>query len=149
MGESLFSFVAATPNHLDYMEQARPNICEDTRGITALDENGDPQAVCVFDSWSYNSCIIHIWIKNPFVLKHGFAEEVFNFVFSEESGRSKIIGITPADNLKAVKFIKNIGFKEIYRISDGYKVGVDYVVTEMNKDNCRYYNGQEKFSESA
>ena len=136
----MFSFVASTVQHIDCMGEARPNICEDTKGITALDGDNVPQAVCVFDSWSHNSCIIHIWINNPFVLKHGFAEEVFNFVFSEESGRTKIIGITPSDNLKAVKFIKNIGFKEVYRISDGYKVGVDYVVTEMNKDKCRYYN---------
>jgi len=126
------------------MGEARPNICEDTRGITALDENDTPQAVCVFDSWSYNSCIIHIWINNPFVLKHGFPEEVFNFVFSEESGRNKIIGITPSDNLKALKFIKNIGFKEIYTISDGFKVGVDYVITEMNKDECRYFSHGKK-----
>lgn len=140
----MFNFVPATPRHLNCMGKARPNICEDTRGITALDENGTPQAVCVFDSWSYNSCNIHIWINTPFVLKHGFAEEVFNFVFSEKSGRTKIIGVTPADNLKAVKFIKNIGFKEIYRILDGQKVGVDYVITEMNKDECRYYNGKEQ-----
>ena len=145
----MFSFTPSSLEDINLMGKARPNVCEDTRGITAKDEAGEVQAVCVLDSWSYNSCNIHIWINNPFVLKHGFAEEVFNFVFSEQSGRTKIIGVTPADNLKAVKFIKNIGFKEIYRISDGYKVGVDYVVTEMNKDNCRYYNGQEKFSESA
>ena len=136
----MFSFVASTVQHIDCMGEARPNICEDTKGITALDGDNVPQAVCVLDGWSPNSCIIHIWINNPFVLKHGFAEEIFNFVFSEESGRTKIIGVTPSDNLKAVKFIKNIGFKEVYRISDGYKVGVDYVVTEMNKDKCRYYN---------
>ena len=136
----MFNFVASTVQHIDCMGEARPNICEDTKGITALDGDNVPQAVCVFDSWSHNSCIIHIWINNPFVLKHGFAEEVFNFVFSEESGRTKIIGITPSDNLKALRFIKHIGFKEIFRISDGCEVGVDFVVTEMNKDKCRYYN---------
>tara|TARA_R100001377_G_scaffold84455_1_gene68051 strand:+ start:6545 stop:6961 length:417 start_codon:yes stop_codon:yes gene_type:complete len=136
----LFDFVASTVQHIDCMGESRPNICEDTRGITALDEDNVPQAVCVFDGWSPNSCVIHIWINNPFVLKHGFAEEVFNFVFSEESGRTKIIGITPSDNLKALRFIKHIGFKEIFRISDGCEVGVDFVVTEINKDKCRYYN---------
>mgnify|MGYP003109761584 FL=1 len=136
----MFDFVASTVQHIDCMGESRPNICEDTRGITALDEDNVPQAVCVFDGWSPNSCVIHIWINNPFVLKHGFAEEVFNFVFSEESGRTKIIGITPSDNLKALRFIKHIGFKEIFRISDGCEVGVDFVVTEINKDKCRYYN---------
>ena len=146
----MFRFVASTIEHINLMGKARPNVCEDTRGITALDDSDKVQAVCILDSWSYNSCNIHIWINSPFVLKHGFAEEIFNFVFSEESGRTKIIGVTPADNLKAVKFIKHIGFNEVYRVLDGYKVGVDYVVTEMNKDKCRYYqNGKERRSEGS
>ena len=133
------NFHALHRTDLKYMPStARPNICEDTRGITATDDDGIPQAVCVFDNWSYNSCMIHIWIENAFVLRHGFAEEVFQFAFSEESGRELIIGITPADNDKALKFIKHIGFVEVYRIKHGYKKGVDYVVTEMHKDKCRY-----------
>ena len=136
----MVEFVPLQPFHLEYMGEARPNLCEDTRGITALNDEGIPEAVCVFDSWSYNSCIIHIWIGNPFVLRHGFAEEVFKFAFSEESGRTKIIGITPSDNQKALKFIKNIGFYEIGKIQDGFKVGVDYVLTEMTKDKCKYFD---------
>jgi hypothetical protein len=31
------------------------------------------------DSWTDNSVQIHIWIANPLILKHGFAEEVFGF----------------------------------------------------------------------
>jgi len=131
----LLEFVPLINWHLGYMGVARPNVCEDTRGITAI-KAGIPQAVCVFDNWSYNSCMIHIWIGNPFVLRHGFAEEVFKFAFSGD--RTKIIGITPSDNLKALKFIKNIGFREIYRIRDGCEIGVDYVLTEMTKDKCRY-----------
>ena len=105
------NFLSLHPKHLGYMpSNARPNICEDTRGITATDDEGIPQAVCVFDNWSFNSCMIHIWIENALVLKHGFAEEVFKFAFSEESGRELIIGITPADNHKALKFIEHIGF---------------------------------------
>ena len=137
----MFNFVASTVQHIDCMGEARPNICEDTKGITALDGDNVPQAVCVFDSWSHNSCIIHIWINNPFVLKHGFAEEVFNFVFSEESGRTKIIGGIPSDNLRAIKFTNHVGLKETYRIVDGYKIGVDFILFEINKEDCRYIYG--------
>ena len=130
-------FEATQPIDITYMpEEARPIMMADTKGITAFDEKGLPVAVCVFDSWSYNSCQIHIWIENAFVLRSGFAEEVFNFVFN--SGRTMIIGVTPADNDKALKFIKHMGFEEIFRIKDGYKIGVDYVVTEIRKENCRY-----------
>ena len=118
-------------------ENSRPCMTEDTKGISAWDEDGNPLAVCVLDSWSWNSCQIHIWIENAFVLKHGFAQEVFNYVFNT-CERNLIIGVTPADNPKALKFIRHIGFEEIYRIKDGYKVGVDYVVTQIRKENCRY-----------
>lgn len=134
-------FEATQPIDITYMpEEARPIMMADTKGITAFDEKGLPVAVCVFDSWSYNSCQIHIWIENAFVLRSGFAEEVFNFVF--DSGRTMIIGVTPADNDKALKFIKHMGFEEVYRIKDGYKIGVDYVITEIHKENCRYSHGR-------
>lgn len=118
--------------------KAQPRVCKDTRGICAVDDQGQLVAACLFDSWTHNSCMIHIYIGNPFVLKHGFAEEVFNFVFSEQSGRELIIGCTPADNTKALKFIKHIGFEEVHRIKDGYKKGVDFVITEMRKEKCRW-----------
>lgn len=132
------NFMALVPNDIAYMPQdARPILMQDTKGIIAVDDEGIPQAICVLDSWSFNSCQIHIWIENAFVLKHGFAEEVFRYVFLE-CGRNLIIGVTPADNDKALKFIKHIGFEEIHRIQDGYKEGVDYVITQIRRENCRY-----------
>ena len=132
------NFTALHPRDLGYMPQnARPNMCEDTKGIIAWGDDDIPVAVCVLDTWSFNSCQIHIWIENAFVLKHGFAEEVFNYVFNT-SGRNMIIGVTPSDNPKALKFIKHIGFVELFRIKDGHQQGVDYVVTEIRKEKCRY-----------
>ena len=133
------NFYPMQARDLQYMPDiARPQMCEDTRGIVAVQDD-IPQAIAVFDNWSFNSCMIHIWIESAFVLKHGFAEEVFKFAFSD--GRTLVIGITPSDNPKALKFIKHIGFVEVYRIKDGYKKGVDYVVTEMHKEKCRYIHG--------
>ncbi|MDB4351933.1 hypothetical protein OAA60_00705 [Porticoccaceae bacterium] len=132
------------------MAEARPNVCEDTRGITALNDEGIPQAVCVLDNWSFNSCMMHIWIGNPMVFRHKFAEEVFSFVFSEESGRNKVIGITPSDNLKALKFNAHVGFRKTGTIQDGYKLGVDFIVQELNKHECRFIkDGKEEFTPSA
>jgi hypothetical protein len=117
----------------------RPIICEDTRGIIA-ERDGKFQAIVLFDHWSASSVSIHIKIDNPMVIRHGFLDELFNFVF--ESGRSKIIGCTPANNKEALKFIKHVGFEEVFRIKDGNDFGEDYVITEMLKENCKY--GQAK-----
>ena len=132
------NFRAATKSDLQAMpEEARPLVVEDTRGITAEHE-GEIQAVCILDSWSPNSCMIHIWIANPFVLRHGYAEEVFKYVF--DTGRELVIGNTPSNNPRALKFIKKIGFREVFRVKDGFDKGVDYVITEMRKEDCRYVN---------
>lgn len=110
--------------------------CEDTKGIVAYRE-GEVVAAVALDSWSHNSVSIHIAITAPLVLKNGFAEEVFNYIFNT-TGRRVVIGITPADNLAALKFNRHIGLVEVYRIKDGYAQGVDYVVQEIRKENCRY-----------
>ena len=130
------------PSHMNAMIDSRPPQSETTRGITAL-INGQPRAVCVLDNWSDSSCMIHIWIGSSIVLRRGFLEAIFEYVFND-SGKCKIIGSTPSDNLKALKFIKRVGFNEIARIKDGHRVGVDYVITEMNKDTCRFiHHGKE------
>jgi hypothetical protein len=49
-----------------------------------------------------------------------------------------VIGSTPSDNKKALKFIKHIGLKEVYRIPDAFNDGVDAVITMMKKDDCRW-----------
>jgi len=135
----MFKFVPLQTKHWSYIpDKARPRACEDTKGIIAINHRHEPVAAALFDTWSFNSCQIHIWIGNPYVLRHGFAEETFNFVFSEESGREVIIGVTPSDNAKALKFIRNIGFKDAGVIPDGFKVGVDLIITTMRKETCRW-----------
>ena len=53
--------------------RARPVRCEDTEGFIALRGNTIVGAVAM-DSWTTNSCLGHIAIEDPFVLRHGFLE---------------------------------------------------------------------------
>jgi hypothetical protein len=132
-------YFALTPIDLQNIPiDARPTMMGDTKGIVARDENGKAAAICTIDSWSPNSCQMHLWIDNPMVLRRGFREEVFGFVFGKESGRQKVICVMAANNVKVVSFNKKMGFTELLRIKDGFDVGIDYVVTELNKQDCRY-----------
>lgn len=140
----MFSFVPLQEHHWPRIPvEARPQLTAQTKGIVALNEQGDLEGACCFDTWTFNSCQLHIYIKNPFVLKHGVAYEVFNYAFNT-CGKSMVIGMTPADNEKALKFIKNIGLNEIFRIPEGYAVGVDYVVTQLKREDCRWISHEEK-----
>lgn len=115
---------------------AAPVLCEDTTGIIAV-RDGARVAAAVFDSWSSNSCLAHLIIQDPLVLRHGFLHQAFRFVFLTRN-RGMMTGLTPANNLKALKLNKHIGFREVYRIPDGHKRGVDSVLQIMTRDECRW-----------
>ena len=117
-------------------DRAHPILCEDTTGLVAL-RGRDVVAACAFDSWSGGACLGHIAIDDPFVLRRGFLECAFDFVFNY-ANRLVMMGLTPGDNDKALNFNRKIGMKEVYRIKDGYEPGIDYVLQEMRKDECRW-----------
>lgn len=129
-------------------EAAECALCDDMNGIVMY-RDGDIVAGILLESWSHNSVTIHIRVDDPLAFKHGFAEECFHYIFIE-TNRGVLIGITPANNEASLRFNKHIGLREIYRISDGYDVGIDYVVQELRKENCRYIeHGQEIHTEAA
>lgn len=143
----MIDFIPTAPHHLRYIPpDAIPRMCADTRGITAISEQG-PQAIAMFDTWSPNSCQMHIWIGSPMVIRRGFLQEVFGFVFG--SGRTVAIGSTPSDNEKALKFNKHIGFREIFRIPDAFDIGIDAVVVTMTKSECRWIDHGQQIKQSA
>jgi hypothetical protein len=129
-------------------EAAECAYCDDMNGIVMYRDNNLVAGI-LLESWSHNSVTIHIRVDDPLVFKHGFAEECFRYIFVD-TNRGVLIGVTPANNAKALRFNRHIGLQEIYRIKDGYDVGVDYVVQELRKENCRYIeHGQEIHSNAA
>ena len=110
--------------------------CEDSRGMVAY---RDGKIVCAvaFDHWSHNSVHIHTAFEDLLCFKHGWPEAVFGYIFND-CDKGVIMGVTPANNLKAVRFNKHIGFVELFRVKDGFEVGIDFVVTEYRKENCKY-----------
>ena len=142
-----FSSIHDDPRYWEWMD-VRANVvkADDTQGFVAVDEHGDIQGGVVFDSWTFTSVCAHIAIENPFVLRHGFLENAFGYAF-EFADKELMIGITPSDIPEALKFNKHIGLRETYRIKDGHDYGVDLVVQEMRRDECRWIgekHGQQK-----
>ena len=117
-------------------DRANCSYCDDSKGIIAYLDSDIVGAVAL-DSWSYNSVCIHIAVEDIKIFRHKFAEEVFSYIF-QTCDKGVVIGITPADNEAALRFNAHIGLTELYRIQDGFKVGVDYVVQQLRKENCRY-----------
>lgn len=113
------------------------HLVEDTTGIVAIDAEGDYAGVVVMDGWTPSSVFVHIAVLNPMVLRHGFLSKAADAIFSH-AGRELVLGMVPSNNEKALAFNKKIGFTELFRIKNGFDYGVDYVILEMRRDDCRW-----------
>jgi hypothetical protein len=112
--------------------------CEDTGGIMAIDSTTNSTVgACIMDNWTQNSVQCHFMISSPMVLRHGFLEDCFDFMFNS-MGVSSVYGLVPANNLKAVKLNTNMGFTIKATMEEAYEVGVDYLLMELKRVNCRF-----------
>lgn len=123
--------------------RAHPIMCADTQGIVAYAENGRILAMCVADSFTTDSCSVHLAIDNPSVIRRGFLAVVATHLF-ETCNRKRIFGLVPSNNAKALRFDVKIGFREVARIPDAIRDGVDYVVLRMDKEKCRWLKREDK-----
>lgn len=128
--------VALSDVHWPWIRQsAVAALCEDTKGIVAIRGN-IPVAAVVFDNWSYNACMAHILIENPIVTRR-LIRASFNYAFIT-CNRGVMLASVASDNTASLRFCKGIGFRAVHRIKDGYKIGVDFVLHEMRRDECRW-----------
>jgi hypothetical protein len=111
---------------------------EHFRGIKAVSPNGVLLGMVGFDHWTPASVQIHVWIDSPLALKgYALIKESLRYAFVQ-AGKKLIVGVTPSNLPKALKFNAHIGFKQIAVIRDGWDVGVDMIITEMRPDSCRW-----------
>jgi RimJ/RimL family protein N-acetyltransferase len=110
--------------------------CEDTSGIMAIDlDTGAKVGACIMDNWTANSVQCHFMVTSPIVLKHGFLECCFEYMF-DISGIERVYGLVPANNVKAVKFNTHLGFTIKARMEEAFEKGVDYLLMELKRENC-------------
>ena len=126
-------------------ERAQVTWTEKTKGLVCY-KDGEIVGMVIMDGWTHNSCRTHIAVDNMLIFKHGWFEEVSNYIYNE-CDKGVIIGVTPANLGNVLRFNRHVGFVETYRIPDGYEEGIDLVIQEKRKENCKYlrnYNGQRR-----
>lgn len=134
----MFHFAPLCAKYWPFVKKhANPIPVSDMQGVIMVDDNDSPVAAGVMDTWTPNSCNVHVVVTNPMVLRHGFLEEAFWFIF-EQNERKMVWGFTPSDNARALRFNEHIGMVEQFRMKDAHADGVDYVVTRMLKEECRW-----------
>lgn len=107
------------------------------RGIKAV-KDGKILGIIGCDYWTPAAVQMHVWIGDKFALRGGiFLREALGYVFKTH-GKKVAFGIIPADNEQALRFIRNVGFREVARLKDGWSDGVDMVINEIRPGFCRW-----------
>jgi len=111
---------------------------EDTLGIVAIDsETKAIVAAALADNFTGTSCQCHMIIVDPMALRHTFMEVCCDFIFNDK-GMQSVYGWVPANNKKALKLNKHMGWTVKTVIEGGFTRGVDYVLMELTRNNCPY-----------
>jgi hypothetical protein len=119
-------------------QRADPIWTEGTKGLVAEDlDTGEIVAMAALDNWTGNSVQIHWAIDNPLVLRHGFIEEIFYYLFTT-CDKKILLATIPSNNVKSLKLSTHIGLDTVHTIKDGFEEGVDYILMEMRKENCKW-----------
>ncbi len=128
---------AAPPSHFNWLKlRTHCELTDGFRAIEALDEDGIVRGMVGYSGWTYNSVAMHVCIETPGALK-ALLRPAFEYPFVEGT-KKLLLGITASDNKVALKFNKHVGFREVHRIKDGFADGVDLVVQEMWREECRW-----------
>lgn len=118
-----------------------------TRGIVAIDSSGKPCGVCLADGWTHTACNAHLAIQKPMCLRKLF-HEFAHYVFIT-CDKQMMIGIVEDTHARALRIDKNIGFKQLYRLKDGYAAGVDQIILQLKKADCRFLHKDYRLQEVA
>jgi len=97
-------------------------------GVVAHDETGTIMGMVGLDSWSPNGVQAHFAIPRPRCLIPLW-DEVVNYLAKYD--KAVILGVTPGDNERALRVTRRLGWKELFRVKDGWSDGVDLVVSEF------------------
>jgi RimJ/RimL family protein N-acetyltransferase len=127
----------APPEHYPWIaKRASLVIGPGFRAIEAVDREGNIAGMVGYDGWTDNSVSMHIALDNPAALRH-ILRPAFGIPFVE-FGKGVVFGTVLSTNEKALKLDKHVGFREVARLKDAWAKGVDAVVLEMRREDCRW-----------
>ena len=96
-------------------------------GIVALLDDGARGGMMGMDFWTPKSVQLHIALNTMEALPDLWRETVS---FLRSKGRNLVYCVTPSDHLPSIGLQRAAGFRETYRLVDGWDHGVDMVLSE-------------------
>lgn len=128
---------AAPDNHLPWLVN-RVGIAppSDLRAIEALDNGGRILGMVGFCDWKPNSVQLHFALASPLVVR-SLARAAAEYAFGQ--ARLEVaLAYVSANNMKSRRLVEWLGFREAFRIPDGWARGVDLLLFEQRRKGCRW-----------
>jgi hypothetical protein len=134
----------ADPSDFPWLqERSGCGLTDKATAIKAVDEGGDIRGMVGFDGWKPNSVMSHMAVDTPIAWRCLLRAALYYAFVQLE--RKIVLGTAASDNEKALKVQKRIGFKQVYRVTDGWSDGIDLVLVELRHDSeeaKRWLNGR-------
>lgn len=119
-----------------YTARTKCKLTPGARGIKAVDIHGKIWGMVVYDCFTRNGAQVHVALDSPWAARC-LLRMAFTYPFVE-CGFQVLMGLVPALHRKSLVLAKALGFRETHRVCDGWAPGVDLVLLEMRRDECRY-----------
>jgi RimJ/RimL family protein N-acetyltransferase len=104
--------------------------------VIAREENGKLLGGVIYQGYTGASIGIHVASFDPHWLNRDMLWAIFYYPFGQ-LGVQKLIGQTPSDNIKSLRFSAKLGFKEEARV-EGVFHNADLIITSMQREDCRW-----------
>lgn len=93
-------------------------------------------AQVAFDGWTSNSVSLHVAVEAPIALRR-LVKQCFGMAFGQ-FGKRVVTAMVLSTNARSLALVEHLGFREVYRGREWWAPGVDMVIFEMRREDCRY-----------
>ena len=109
-----------------------------SNSVVIENENGGVGAMAIYDRWTPTAVEMHAYSAGPqYVFRPEFCKAIFEYPFVQQN-KMLAFAVTPCDNIASIALARFLGFREVYKIRDGWDLGTDMVIQELRRENCRF-----------
>jgi hypothetical protein len=89
-----------------------------------------------YDLWTENAVVMHIALDSPAAFR-SLIVPCFEYPFVQ-AGKGIALATVRSDNERSKRLCEHVGFRLAHRVKDGAAVGVDTLLYEMRREECRW-----------
>lgn len=130
----------APPEHYDWLARKANLVIGPSFGALEAVDGDRILAMVGYDGWTENSCAMHMALDEPIAIRR-LLKPAFGLVFDRPPkglGKGVVFGSVLSTNEKAMRMDLRLGFRQIARLRDAWAKGVDVILLEMRREDCRW-----------